>query len=89
VLHDPSMAAPLRLIAAGLDLHKAPFTPPPYASKPTPGRGPGQQGYTTQVGQGVWLPCQAATSLLVCHPCGCGEGGRLPQSSARRLLSAS
>lgn len=31
VLHDSSMAAPLRLIWAGLDLHRLPFARPPYS----------------------------------------------------------
>ena len=31
VLRDASLAAPLRLIWAGLDLHRPPFAPPPYS----------------------------------------------------------
>lgn len=55
--HDPAMAAPLRLIAAGIDLHRPPFAVPPYSSKQPSGAVDLQrQGYTTAAGEGETSP---------------------------------
>lgn len=34
LLHDPSAAAPLRLVLAALSLHDAPLAPPPFVRGP-------------------------------------------------------
>lgn len=34
MLHDPSAAAPLRLVLATLQLHDAPLAPPPFVRGP-------------------------------------------------------
>ena len=64
VLHDGSLAAPLRLIWAGLDLHRPPFTPPPYSveSAASPSA-PQASCFTTSKGDG-------GSSVLCAHAWG-------------------
>ncbi len=54
VVHDESLAAPLRLIWAGLDLHTPPFAPPPYSVEgaASPGAVPAA-AFTTSRGDGM------------------------------------
>ena len=54
VLHDNSMAAPLRLIWAGLDLHRPPFAPPPYSVEGSASpEAPQTDAFTTSRGDGM------------------------------------
>jgi hypothetical protein len=52
VLHDPSLAPLLRLIRAGLELHAAPFPPPPYGIEPQGTYRALTTGYSTSKGKG-------------------------------------
>ncbi|EIE21981.1 hypothetical protein COCSUDRAFT_66773 [Coccomyxa subellipsoidea C-169] len=51
--HDPSLAGPLRLVAAGLDLHRPPFTVPPYAASPDGNPNWLEQAHSTADGEGT------------------------------------
>ena len=54
MLHDGSMAAPLRLIWAGLDLHRRPFAPPPYSVEGSASpEAPQTDAFTTSRGDGM------------------------------------
>ena len=58
VLQEKPFAAPLRLIAAGLDLHSLPLAPPPFKQEgstcvPVV---PGTDTHSTAAAQGVALP---------------------------------
>ena len=68
VLHDPSLAAPLRLIWAGLNLHRPPFAPPPYSVESADSATRPQTAcFTTSKGSGGW---PVSFSALNCHaPC--------------------
>lgn len=57
VLHDPTLAAPLRLIAAGLALHAEPFPPPPYGMDTASSLRATTQSYSTVKAKGALLPC--------------------------------
>ncbi|CAL8471502.1 g11044 [Coccomyxa elongata] len=52
-LHDPSLAGPLRLISAGLNLHSPPFTVPPYSASPDGSPNWVEQAYSTAAGEGT------------------------------------
>ena len=55
VVHDKSLAAPLRLIWAGLDLHSPPFAPPPYSVEGAASLGAVQAAaFTTFRGNGMF-----------------------------------
>ncbi len=51
-LHDLSLAGPLRLISAGLNLHSPPFTVPPYSASPDGSPNWVEQAYSTAAGEG-------------------------------------
>lgn len=67
VLHDDSMAAPLRLIWAGLDLHRPPFAPPPYSVEGSASpEAPQTDAFTTSRGDGMPKPfCVVAAHIHV------------------------
>ena len=52
MLHDPSLAPLLRLIRAGLELHAAPFPPPPYGIEAQGSYRALTTGYSTSKGRG-------------------------------------
>ncbi len=71
VLHDGSLAAPLRLIWAGLDLHRPPFAPPPYSveSAALPSA-PQASSFTTSKGDGgssVLYTCPGHVQLCIAY----------------------
>ena len=63
VLHDPSLAPLLRLIRAGLELHAAPFPPPPYGMEALGTYRALTSGYATSKGKGGIT----APALLAVH----------------------
>ena len=79
VLHDASLAAPLRLIWAGLDLHRPPFAPPPYSveSAASPSA-PQTACFTTSKSDGASLYICSQEKFLPC----------IEHSTAVRTLSA-
>lgn len=61
VLHDDSLAAPLRLIAAGLELHAEPFPPPPFGIEPAGSIRALRAGYSTSKGRGAGLTSRTSS----------------------------
>lgn len=59
LLHDPSAAAPLRLVLATLSLHDAPHAPPPFVRGPQGRLSPAKQpeDATTARARGLVLSC--------------------------------
>ncbi len=58
MLHDPTLAAPLRLVEAGLELHARPFPPPPFGIEERGTIRALRAGYSTSRGKGasLWFP---------------------------------
>ncbi len=71
-LHDPSLAAPLRLILAGLNLHDPPFTVPPYSASPDGSSSGLEQAYSTAAGEGrLVIPDSHHATFGAMQPAGC------------------
>ena len=65
VWHDTSLAAPLRLIWAGLDLHRPPFAPPPYSVESAASASAPQTAcFTTSKGDGGCPVCSRGYFVL-------------------------
>ena len=87
VLHDASLAAPLRLIWAGLDLHRPPFAPPPYSVESAASASVPQTAcFTTSRGDGGCRKCLPVLGRRAPYPGLMRAAGSLPVLSSDHPL---